>query len=119
MIHEFGWKSRIRLENVRRVAGMSVMRRHLRQIFVLVGQSAGEAALPAVDHRQRECPRAGRRPGDQRQRSPRQPLRHNGSPHHRSQTKQNRRARTPTDVGVDQPKIGAAAACQPKLSGAA
>ena len=39
---------------------------YLPQIFVLVGQPTREAALPAVDHRQRERPRTGRGPGDQR-----------------------------------------------------
>ena len=73
--------------------------RHLAQVLVAGGEPAGEAALPAVDHRQRERPRARRRPRRERQRPPRQPLRDGRSPQHRCDADQDRRGACPTRRG--------------------
>ena len=79
-------------------------RGHLAQIFVARGEPAGEAALPPVDHRQRERPRAGRRPRRQRQRPPRQPLRDGRAPQHRGDADDDRGDGAPPDVGVPPPE---------------
>ena len=74
--------------------------RHLPQVFMAGGEPAGEAALPAVDHGKRECPRARGGPGDPRQRTPRQAERDRLAPHHRGDADDDRRDGAPADMGV-------------------
>ena len=100
VIHESGWKSRILREKLRSACGDVGDGRHLAQVLVTGGEPAREAALPAVDHGQRERPHARRRPRRQRQGSPRQPLRDGRPPQHRSDADEDRGQRAPPDVGV-------------------
>ena len=80
VIHEFGWKSRILLLNVRTASGMSVIVGTWRRYSWRAVEPAREATLPAVDHRQRERPPARRRPRHPRHCAPRQALRDGPGP---------------------------------------
>ena len=80
-------------------SGMSVMVGTWRRYSCRAVRRPREAALPAVDHRQRERPRARRRPGRQRQRAPRQPLCDGRPPQHRRDTDEDRRDRCPSRRG--------------------
>ena len=78
--------------------------RHLTQVLVTGGEPASEAALPAVDHGQRERPCTCGGPGDPWQCPPRQAKRDRLPPPHSGDADDDRRDAAPADVSVPPPE---------------